>query len=106
LDTIFNSGVEGTGQWLFKSEEYKSWKIKKESAALWIKGKHGCGKSVIAAAAITEIKQTVQAETAIAYFFCSSLQEKTCDPKELLGSLLRQLCEQQPTVDKVVEKVV
>jgi hypothetical protein len=44
-------------------------------------------------------------ETAIAYFFCSSLQEKTCDPKELLSSLLRQLYEQQPTIDKVMEKL-
>lgn len=105
MDSKFNSGVEGTGQWLFESEEYNSWMIKKESASLWIKGKPGCGKSVLASAAITEIRQTAQAETAVAYFFCSSLQEKTCDPQELLGSLLRQLCEQQPTVDRVVEKL-
>jgi ankyrin repeat protein len=105
LDTIFDSAVEGTGQWLFESEEYKSWKIKKESAALWIKGKNGCGKSVLASAAITEIRQTAQVGTAVAYFFCSSLQEKTRDPQELLGSLLRQLCEQQSTIDRVVEKL-
>jgi hypothetical protein len=62
--------LEGTGFWFVGSGIYKKWKSNKESDLLWVKGKPGCGKSVLAAVTITDLKLEVGPETALAYAFC------------------------------------
>lgn len=54
---------------------------------------------------LTDIRDTAQPGTGVAYFFCSSLQEEACEPLELLGSVLRQLCEQQLISGSVPDEI-
>lgn len=54
-DRILAASMEETGQWLLCHEIYLSWKERSHRALLWIYGKHGSGKSHLAARIIEEL---------------------------------------------------
>ncbi|KAM0380035.1 hypothetical protein ACHAPZ_000237 [Fusarium culmorum] len=49
--------LEGTGEWLHRSENYQQWHQTPENGLLWIKGVPGSGKSVVAASLIDKLSQ-------------------------------------------------
>ncbi|KAI1322414.1 hypothetical protein F5Y16DRAFT_416032 [Xylariaceae sp. FL0255] len=60
----------GTAEWLFQSEDYKSWKMG-QSMFLWLKGKAGAGKSTLMKRTLEEPRHTTSGDsrTLAAFFF-------------------------------------
>lgn len=106
LASKYKSHLSGTGRWFLESQEYCNWKVNNGSGVLWIKGKHGCGKSVLASLAIKDLQEHIKTDVALAFVFCTSLQEtKKTNPLVLLQSLLRQLYTQQHGAVRVLEEI-
>lgn len=99
--------LEGTGQWLLDDERFQSWESSSETKLLWVHGKHGCGKSHLAARVINHL-ETTQAHDggpALSYIYCnpidasnaarntgaSSENSAMIDLCRLIGTLLKQL---------------
>lgn len=55
-DMIFNATLEETGSWLLSHETYLSWRERSYGSLLWVYGKHGSGKSHLAARAIEDLR--------------------------------------------------
>ncbi|KAI9797819.1 MAG: hypothetical protein M1833_005322 [Piccolia ochrophora] len=81
--------LEKTCLWLFDQQEYLTWRHlgddTSSSSLLWIQGKPGCGKSVIAAQIVEDLQQEQDSTTA--YAFC----KKGDEDKNSLLALLRNL---------------
>ncbi|KAH9908054.1 hypothetical protein F4778DRAFT_777420 [Xylariomycetidae sp. FL2044] len=87
---------QGTGDWLFRNPQYLLWRENHEQAALWIKGKPGCGKSVLAAM-ITESllkskKSSSPNRSFVAHFFFNAsapgMDSISCAARALYAQLL------------------
>ena len=91
--------LEGTGFWFVNSDIYKKWKSTRNSDLLWVKGKPGCGKSVLAAVTVTDLKF----ETALAYAFCRRGDESSQNPLTIFGALAKQIGQQQSEINSVLE---
>jgi hypothetical protein len=80
-----------TGEWLLHSDEYKRWKDG-QTRHLWLHGKAGCGKTVLASTVIEDVRRHCEIATnaglAVFYFSFSDSQ------KQSLESLLRSLVAQ------------
>ena len=83
----------GTGTWFVESPEFQTW-LHTKNAKLWVYGIPGAGKSILAAAAISETLQLSDESNAVAYFYCDYKDAKTQDPINILGSLAEQIARQ------------
>ncbi|KAH9069633.1 hypothetical protein EDB83DRAFT_2314311 [Lactarius deliciosus] len=80
----------GTAEWLFESNQFKSWKL--TGSLLWIHGKPGSGKSVLCSAIINDITTMCEAGSAsMAYFYFDFRDLDKQARRNLLPSLLIQL---------------
>lgn len=61
---------------------------------MWLCGIPGAGKSVLAAAAISEALQRNDENNAVAYFYCDYKDAETQNPTRILGSLAEQVARQ------------
>jgi len=117
-DGKVESILDGTGHWLLSNEAFAKWRSATEPTLLWVYGKHGCGKSHLAARVIDDLKSSYDLDrprdataTAIAYVYCSpqdlggtssknpsraSGEPNRIDLANLLGSILRQIVAQLP----------
>jgi hypothetical protein len=102
-DQRCNEHLDGTGSWLLSSEPYKNWKSSDESDLLWVRGKPGSGKSVLAAVIITDLKLEVEPETALGYAFCRRADESFQDPTKIFGALAKQVSQHKLTIDPILE---
>jgi Cdc6-like AAA superfamily ATPase len=94
---------------LLDNEVLQNWKTKSTSELLWVHGKHGCGKSYLAARVIQDLIETTDRANeqrrdsgslvALAYIYCSSLDATKVDPSKLVGSILNQLCHCLPKLE-------
>ncbi|KAG1723030.1 ankyrin repeat-containing domain protein [Suillus paluster] len=87
---------ENTCTWVFETEAFREWRTPptvQRTSVLWINGKPGAGKTVIASAIINELM--VHGETLV-YFYCDFRQERTTDGAIVLRSLLVQLLRKVP----------
>ena len=85
---------EGTGVWFIESKEFAKWRTKPNSF-LWLHGKPGSGKSVLAATIIENVKDycCLKPSTAVAYFYF----DFAVNEKQLCGSMIRSLITQLST---------
>ncbi|KAK7446745.1 hypothetical protein VKT23_014441 [Stygiomarasmius scandens] len=85
--------VAGTGEWFLNGEEYKKWK-ETPNSMMWLQGEMGCGKSVLISGVIKNLKEfcSNKAGAAIAYYFFDFRNASKQDTKDLVASLLIQLC--------------
>ncbi|KAI0202456.1 hypothetical protein F4808DRAFT_468565 [Astrocystis sublimbata] len=92
-----NSRTEGTGTWLLQHQEFLDWETSSSSSILWLNGKMGAGKSVLASLVVDRyrVDNTVVSEIdeGFAFFYYSKNdQELKGDPiVHIVGSLLKQL---------------
>ncbi|KAI9716302.1 MAG: hypothetical protein M1828_000398 [Chrysothrix sp. TS-e1954] len=95
----------GTGTW-FLEGIFQDFLEHKTAPALWLRAKPGTGKTVLLSAAIDRFQRGALAasrEQYLAFFFCSFSDQATQDLRNLLGSLLVQLCEAEPALWRPVE---
>ncbi|KAB5583486.1 hypothetical protein GE09DRAFT_303017 [Coniochaeta sp. 2T2.1] len=105
-DKLRRAAVEGTGQWLLKHNMFTSWLSQQGPGGLWVTGKWGTGKSVLASTIIHSLleRSHLDEDTVCAYLYCSSEYPflsssavtgvnsgKRVSYKAILGSLLYQL---------------
>jgi NACHT domain/Ankyrin repeats (many copies) len=81
-----------TCHWIYDTLEFKSWESRKYQH-LWIYGKPGSGKSVLAASFVEYLQMH---DSAVAYFFCSSGDDSRQTIDSILRTWLWQLLDQMP----------
>lgn len=119
-DKLQRAAVKGTAEWLINHESFGSWLSQRGPKGLWISGKWGTGKSVLASTIVDLLlgRCRNQDSTACAYIYCSSeypfLSSEAAihpDPgkaigyKAILGSILHQLYGALPE-DRDVDSIV
>ncbi|GKZ34987.1 hypothetical protein AbraIFM66950_005426 [Aspergillus brasiliensis] len=90
-DTHYNRSP-GTGDWLFKSEEYIDWKGC-PSGILWLYGVAGCGKSVLCSTIIEDIERTClnSSNKRFAYWYFQFNNQGSQRVETMLRAVIRQL---------------
>ncbi|KAF9218089.1 hypothetical protein BS17DRAFT_368068 [Gyrodon lividus] len=76
-----------TCTWLLETEIYRSWR-RGGSPFLWLEGKPGSGKSVLASSVIEELKRSRCVGEVLAFFYCDFRHERTTGAHEVMRSLL------------------
>ncbi|KAG6377683.1 ankyrin repeat-containing domain protein [Boletus reticuloceps] len=79
-----------TCNWLFDTPQYKMWRDGGDSF-LWLKGKPGAGKSVLASSVINSLETSLCKGEILAFFYCDFRNERSTSPAEALCSILSQL---------------
>ena len=89
---------QGTGIWLENRQEFIEWKSSPKSS-LWLYGKPGRGKSILASSIIEYLKAHCRrrTETAVVFFYFDFADGEKRDCGNMIRSLIRQLC--PPNVD-------
>lgn len=89
---------EGTGIWFENRQEFIEWKNSPKSF-LWLYGKPGRGKSILASSIIEKLIAHCRrkTETAVAFFYFDFADDEKRDCGNMIRSLIRQLC--QPNMD-------
>ncbi|KAI1207284.1 uncharacterized protein F4807DRAFT_183125 [Annulohypoxylon truncatum] len=82
--------VDGSGEWLVESKEFRSWKANPNSF-LWLHGIAGCGKTVLSSTIIDHLQDLFQDNDTAGYYFIATDREKR-SVFRLLRSLLVQIC--------------
>ena len=90
-DKRTTSAVAGTGIWFQTHDLYQGWKNSAHSSLLWVKGKPGCGKSVLAELTLDELYQLKADDIAIAHFYCDSSSSENSSYLYLLTTMLKQI---------------
>ena len=87
-----------TGVWF--TSEVDKWMTGKSTPILWLKAKPGFGKTTLMSAAVERALewQSSEKDAAVAYSFCSFAEQQSQDPKNVLGSLIAQLCNRDPSL--------
>jgi len=99
---MFSLRVEGTGQWLLESDQFKSWLAADQSSTLWCSGIPGAGKTVLAAIVIDHLQRVVVTsegdDVGIAFAYLSHQERIQQTPSNIMGSLLKQLVQDRPAL--------
>ncbi|PBK87439.1 hypothetical protein ARMGADRAFT_1085464 [Armillaria gallica] len=94
-----SSGRPAPGRWLLCTEPYQLWRSSSfklddpTSHLLWVHGKLGIGKTVLASVIVNDLKsmEDVHPNITVAYFYCEHDQTSKMDPLNILGTILYQL---------------
>lgn len=86
---------KGTVTWLFSKQEYTAWKENSSSSWLSVKGKLGCGKTVLLANIIDDLSLARRPKSSsspcISYFFCKSEMPESLKARTIVGTIARQI---------------
>ncbi len=82
----------GTGQWLFKEENYVAWEDSSESAVLSVFGIPGCGKTILASCLVQKLQEEVD-RVITTYHYCDYKDPRSLDPVTIAGTLINSLLE-------------
>jgi hypothetical protein len=95
-----------TGLWLLESYQFVRWKTTNRSL-LWLFGKPGCGKTILASTAIENVTQYIQARSnqAVAYFYFTFRDADKQGPRNLLLSIISQLYSRSSTTRRVLDEL-
>jgi Cdc6-like AAA superfamily ATPase len=96
---VFRMRQQGTGQWLLDSTEFKEW-LQTAKKTLFCPGIPGAGKTILTSIVVDHLTSTFRSnrKTGIAYIYCDYKRRDEQTVESLLGSLLRQLTECQPSL--------
>ncbi|KAF9233917.1 ankyrin repeat-containing domain protein [Melanogaster broomeanus] len=95
-ETTLRQRQEQTCDWLFHVQQFIDWRSS-PSQFIWLNGKPGAGKSVLAeahstsAAVIEELSGSLQGGENVAYFYCDFRNSRCTSAKEVIYSLVVQL---------------
>ena len=116
-DDKLERSLEGTGQWLLDNEVFRSWETSSKTQLLWAYGKHGCGKSYLAARVIDHLSRTqaYDGNASLSYIYCNTVDASnaarstgaseensaTIDLDRLIGTLLKLLLRDLPVSESL-----
>ncbi|TPX08728.1 uncharacterized protein E0L32_009790 [Thyridium curvatum] len=91
--------VEGTCEWFFDDDTFRTWRESNTSALLWVSAGPGCGKSVLSRAMIDESWRLSSGHITaiICYFFFKDGNEDQMTSTGALRAILHQLLAQDTT---------
>ncbi|KAK1469213.1 hypothetical protein CMEL01_00980 [Colletotrichum melonis] len=94
----------GTGQWLLDCPEFQTW-IQTENSTLFCPGLPGAGKTIIASVVVEYLHKRFSTDPTIgvAYVFCNFRRQHEQTIRDILASLLKQLCHALPTIPGEVQ---
>ena len=96
----------GTGDWFQNHGSYQSWKTTSaHTDLLWVTGKPGCGKSILAALTWVELKTLQKYRTTVARFYCDSSNPERSSYSYLLTTLLKQISSQSQKLHPDLEQM-
>lgn len=87
--------LPGSCEWLFSKDYYKSWKESLDSSMLWLRGRPGAGKSVVATSVINDVRG--RGMDCCFYFFQASDKTKS-SPNTFLRSMAWQMAMIHPEI--------
>ncbi|KAF4968988.1 hypothetical protein FSARC_3642 [Fusarium sarcochroum] len=89
----------GTGQWLLDSDEFQKW-AREKSEILLCPGIPGSGKTILTSLVIEQLTYRFRKDqkTGIAYIYCDFRRRSTQQSRNLLASILKQLCQRGTTI--------
>lgn len=99
---------EGTGLWFVHGTPFKEWKVQRKSF-LWLHGLAGCGKTILSAAIIDDLKihskQNDLTYSTLLYFYFdfNDISKQTLD--NMLRSMIIQLYQQRPDVQQHLKQI-
>ena len=97
-----NAHVTGTGDWLFQTDQYKTWH-ESGIGVLWIQGIPGSGKSVVTANLI----QTLKNENApVLFFFSRRIIKSNSEPRHLVRDCLYQFLDHSITLQARLKRAI
>ncbi|KAF8125623.1 ankyrin repeat-containing domain protein [Boletus edulis] len=79
-----------TCKWLLDTAQYKMWRDGGNSC-LWLRGKPGAGKSVLASSVIDSVGTSLRKGESHAFFYCDFRSQRSTSSVEVLRSILCQL---------------
>lgn len=89
---------EGTGQWLFKLPEFKTW-MNKPGETLLCRGIPGAGKTMLASIAIDHLQSTLRHKNIpVIYIYCDYKRQQEQTLINLMASILKQLLQHRTLV--------
>ncbi|KAF7939835.1 hypothetical protein EAE99_001640 [Botrytis elliptica] len=90
---ILSRRQEGTGEWLFKSQEYQNW-LGGKDRLLWCSGSPGAGKTVLTSAIVDDLETRFSvSNVGIAFIYCNYAEKISI--AEYLASIIQQLIRQR-----------
>ncbi|KAF8549429.1 hypothetical protein OG21DRAFT_588736 [Imleria badia] len=78
-----------TCTWLHSAPEYESWRNSVDSF-LWLQGKPGSGKTVLASFVVDSLKNKRRNGEVLAFFYCDFRNDRSTSPAEAMRSLFSQ----------------
>ncbi|KAJ7581678.1 hypothetical protein C8J56DRAFT_895265 [Mycena floridula] len=87
----FTKHAAGTGDWFLKHQDFVDWRDGK-TRFLWCPGIPGAGKTILSQGAVLHPK------IAIICIYCDYKRQEEQTPTQLLGSILKQLVQQHPSI--------
>ena len=87
IRTRLGSQYWDSGQWLFKSYQYREWAAGNRSSILWLQGPVGVGKSCMTSIVIQHFLANA-IDNRVAFFYCSQQHSSSAD---VLRALLAQM---------------
>ncbi|TGO51919.1 hypothetical protein BOTNAR_0340g00030 [Botryotinia narcissicola] len=84
---------EGTGEWLFRSQEYRNW-LSGKNRLLWCSGSPGAGKTVLTSAIVDDLEtRFAVSNVGIAFIYCNYAEKISI--AGYLASIIQQLIRQR-----------
>ncbi|KAJ7580027.1 hypothetical protein C8J56DRAFT_714823, partial [Mycena floridula] len=87
----------GTGTWFIQDHRFVDW-LSRKVRFLWCPGNPGVGKTILTSLIIDHLWSTRSSNVGVVGIYCDYNQQSDQTPTQLLGSILKQLVEQQESV--------
>ncbi|CAD6570009.1 MAG: hypothetical protein ASARMPREDX12_003269 [Alectoria sarmentosa] len=101
---FFSRRQEGTCQWLFQSEEFKTW-MDGPGQTLLCRGMPGAGKTILASTVIDHLLTTLYGDKIfVAYIYCDYRKQHEQTPVNLIASILKQSLRHHISIPENVRK--
>lgn len=95
--------LPGSCGWLFNKDYYKSWKESLDSSMLWLRGRPGAGKSVVAGSVVNDVRGRGMD---CCFFFFQGSDKTKSSPNTFLRSMAWQMAMLHPEVlSKIMEQM-
>lgn len=100
---IIEKRTENTGGWFLNSPQVDGW-IQRNFDTLYCPGIPGSGKTIMAAFMVNNLRQLCTTRpSSLAFFYCSYNKREEQRTRDLLRSILRQVCESAPLFPEPLE---